>query len=121
MFAEAWKSVNRRPAYAGTTTTSWAAREVFHGHSAVRAILSRSTFPVRAHVGCLPGGDGFRTQAVGRGDGIWRGVTTVYGVPSYASAGYSLNYETEAVEKALQPYAAERSRLNGPARCRFLC
>ena len=47
------------------------------------------------------------------GDGIWRGVTTVYGVPSYASAGYSLNYETEAVEKALQPYAGGTIGLNG--------
>jgi Xaa-Pro aminopeptidase len=30
----------------------------------------------------------------------------VYGAPSYASAGYSLEYETDAVEKALRPYGA---------------
>ena len=47
------------------------------------------------------------------GDGIWRGVETVYGVPSYASAGYSLEYETDVVEKALRPYAGGTIGLNG--------
>lgn len=47
------------------------------------------------------------------GDRVWRGVTTVYGVPSYASAGYSLGYETDAVEKALRPYAGGTIGLNG--------
>jgi Xaa-Pro aminopeptidase len=47
------------------------------------------------------------------GDGVYRGVTTVYGVPSYASAGYSLEYETDAVEKALKPYAEGTIGLNG--------
>lgn len=33
-----------------------------------------------------------------------RGVERVLGVASYSSAGYSLNYDNEATEKALQPY-----------------
>lgn len=47
------------------------------------------------------------------GDGVYRGVTTVYGVPSYCSAGYSLEYETDVVEKALKPYADGTIGLNG--------
>ena len=47
------------------------------------------------------------------GDGIWRGVTMVYGVPSYASAGYTLQYETDVVEKALRPYAYGTIGMNG--------
>jgi Xaa-Pro aminopeptidase len=47
------------------------------------------------------------------GDGVWRGVTTVHGAPSYASAGYTLEYETDAVEKALQAYAGGTIGLNG--------
>ncbi len=64
------------------------------------------TFPREGGMSVVcQGALGFERKLSLEGDGIWRGVTTVYGAPSYASAGYSLEYETDAVEKALHPYA----------------
>ncbi|HUC63293.1 MAG TPA: M24 family metallopeptidase [Alphaproteobacteria bacterium] len=39
------------------------------------------------------------------GDGLRRGVGRFLGVPSFASAGYSLAYDAELAERALEPHA----------------
>jgi hypothetical protein len=72
------------------------------------------TFPQEGGMSVVcQGAMGSESKLSLEGDGIWRGVTTVYGAPSFASAGYSLKYETEAIEKALQPYAGGTIGLNG--------
>jgi len=40
------------------------------------------------------------------GDGLRRGVKRVLGAPVFVSAGYSLAYDVELTEKALEPYRA---------------
>ncbi len=39
------------------------------------------------------------------GDGVWRGVKQILTTPSYASAVFTKDYDSELVVKALQPYA----------------
>jgi Xaa-Pro aminopeptidase len=48
--------------------------------------------------------DGVQTLSH-EGNGIWRGVKQILQTPSYASAVYTKDYDSELVAKALRPYA----------------
>jgi Xaa-Pro aminopeptidase len=52
----------------------------------------------------MQGAFGTDQRIPAQGDAVRRGIRRVLGTPSYASAGYSLAYEAELAEKALEPY-----------------
>jgi Xaa-Pro aminopeptidase len=47
------------------------------------------------------------------GDGLRRGVGTMMTTPSFVTAGYTVKYDAELAEKALEPYAASTIGLVG--------
>jgi Xaa-Pro aminopeptidase len=51
------------------------------------------------------GAFGMDQQIPAQGDGLRRGVKRALGTPSYASANYTLTYEAELAEKALERYS----------------
>lgn len=53
------------------------------------------------------------SQLPPEGDGLRRGVKRFLGVPSYATAGYTLAYDAELAEKALEPYSGATIGLVG--------
>jgi Xaa-Pro aminopeptidase len=64
------------------------------------------TFPREDRMSVIEQGPfGSVRQIPPEGDGVYRGVKTVYGCPSYATVPYSLAYEAELAEKALEGFA----------------
>ena len=62
---------------------------------------------------------GLKRDLPGHSDGVLRGVKTLYGTPSYASAPYTANYDPELLIEALRPYARATIGLLGTYQMSF--